>query len=65
MLIFAEKHKVAVLVNVGRFFEDPVYDVDEDAASEIDKTFPRKQLRDHLASQKRFLYLLRLKRAKY
>ncbi len=46
----------------GRFFEDPVYDVDEDAAVEFDKTFPHKELRDDLPSQKRFRQLVKLMR---
>lgn len=46
----------------GRFFEDAVYDVDEDAAAEFDKTFPHKELQDDLPSQERFRYLLGLRR---
>lgn len=46
----------------GRFFEDAVYDVDEDAAAEFDKTFPHKELQDDLPSQERFQYLLGLRR---
>ncbi len=46
----------------GRFLEDAVYDVDEDAAAEFDKTFPQKKLQDGLPSQERFRYLLGLRR---
>jgi len=46
----------------GRFFEDAVYDINEDAAAEFDKTFPHKELQDDLPSQERFRYLLGLRR---
>lgn len=46
----------------GRFFEDKVYNVDEDAAAEFDKTFPHKELQGDLPSQERFRYLLGLRR---
>lgn len=46
----------------GRFFEDAIFRVDEDAAAEFDKTFPPKELRDDLPSQERFRYLLGLRR---
>lgn len=46
----------------GRFFEDAIYGVDEDAAAEFDTTFPHKELQDDLPSQERFRYLLGLRR---
>jgi predicted N-acetyltransferase YhbS len=46
----------------GRFYEDPVYDVDEDVATEFDKTFPYKELRDDLPNQERFRHLVSLRR---
>ncbi len=46
----------------GRFFENVVYDVDEAAATEFDRTFPSKELRDDLPSQERFRYLIGLRR---
>ncbi|ADY55244.1 GCN5-related N-acetyltransferase [Syntrophobotulus glycolicus DSM 8271] len=46
----------------GRFFEDAVYDIDEEAAAEFDKTFPDKELQDDLPSQERFRCLLGLRR---
>ena len=46
----------------GRFFEDEIYDVDEKAATEFDKTFPHKELQDDLPSQERLRYLLGLRR---
>lgn len=42
----------------GIFIEDAIYDIDEDAAAEFDKTFPPKKLQDGLPSQERFRYLL-------
>lgn len=46
----------------GRFFEDAAYDVDPNAAEAFDKTFPAKELRDDLPSQKRFRDLVRMRR---
>jgi predicted N-acetyltransferase YhbS len=46
----------------GRFFADEIYDVDEKAAAEFDKTFPHKELQHNLPSQERFRYLLGLRR---
>lgn len=46
----------------GRFFEDAVYDVDPNAAASFDKTFPAKELRDDVPSQKRFRDLVRMRR---
>lgn len=42
----------------GRFFEDRVFDVDEDAAMAFDKSFPYKEPLSSLPSQKRFLQLV-------
>lgn len=46
----------------GRFFEDTIYGVDENAVAEFDKIFPQKKLQDDLPSQERFRYLLGLRR---
>ena len=42
----------------GCYFEDKVYEIDEVAAAEFDKTFPQKEKVEGTASQKRFLELL-------
>ena len=42
----------------GCYFEDKVYEIDEAAAAEFDKTFPQKEKVEGTASQKRFLELL-------
>lgn len=46
----------------GRLFEDQVYNVDETASKEFDKSFSPKELRDDLLSQKRYQYLVSMKR---
>ena len=46
----------------GRFFEDAVYDVNEAAAAEFDKSFHPKELLEGLPSQERFRYLVGLRR---
>lgn len=46
----------------GRFFEDPVYDLDEAAAAEFDKSFPQKEKRNDLPSQSRFRELVGMRR---
>ncbi len=48
----------------GRFIEDEVYDIDDAAAAKFDKSFPVKELRDDLPSQKRFLELVAMRRAR-
>ncbi|HPJ76529.1 MAG TPA: N-acetyltransferase [Clostridia bacterium] len=44
----------------GRFFEDKIYDIDEEKAKIFDKNFPFKKLKEGLESQKRFSYLIGL-----
>ena len=46
----------------GRFFEDAVYDINEAAAVEFDKSFPHKEMQEDLPSQERFRYLVGLRR---
>lgn len=46
----------------GRFFEDPVYDVDPEAALAFDRSFPTKEYREDTPSQARFRELLRRRR---
>ena len=46
----------------GLLFEDPIYDIDADAAAEFDKGFPEKELHDDLPYQKWFRYQLSLRR---
>lgn len=46
----------------GRFFEDSIYEIDEELANEFDKTFPYKELKNDLPSQKRFLELVKMRR---
>ncbi|MFZ5354646.1 MAG: GNAT family N-acetyltransferase [Bacillota bacterium] len=46
----------------GRFFEDPVYDIDEKAAEEFDAAFPKKEKLSGLPSQERFLQLVNMKK---
>ncbi|WP_084493005.1 GNAT family N-acetyltransferase [Lacrimispora indolis] len=45
----------------GRFFEDPIFEIDEEAAKEFDKGFPYKELQNSLPSQERFLQLVKMR----
>ncbi len=45
----------------GRFFEDPVFEIDEAAAKDFDNGFPYKELQDSLPSQERFLKLVQMR----
>ncbi|MGL6221315.1 MAG: GNAT family N-acetyltransferase [Lacrimispora sphenoides] len=45
----------------GRFFEDPIFDIDEAKAKEFDKSFPYKELQDSSPSQERFLQLVKMR----
>ena len=45
----------------GRFFEDAIYEVDEAAAKEFDKSFPCKELQNFLPSQERFRQLVEMR----
>lgn len=44
----------------GRFFEDSIYHIDEQAAKEFDKSFPKKDYVSNLPSQERFLKLVNM-----
>ncbi len=46
----------------GCFFEDSIYEINEDLAKEFDKNFPYKELINDLPSQKRFLELVKMRR---
>lgn len=46
----------------GRFFEDEVFDVDEDAARAFDRGFPTREKRENLPSQARFRALVSMRR---
>ncbi|WP_312432174.1 GNAT family N-acetyltransferase [Lacrimispora sp.] len=45
----------------GRFFEDPIFNIDEAKAKEFDKSFPNKELKDSSPSQDRFLQLVHMR----
>ena len=45
----------------GRFFVDPIFDIDEAKAKEFDKRFPNKELQDSSPSQERFLQLVNMR----
>jgi predicted N-acetyltransferase YhbS len=45
----------------GRFIEDKIYDIDENAAKEFDQGFPSKDLLWDLPSQKRFQELVKMR----
>jgi predicted N-acetyltransferase YhbS len=45
----------------GRFFEDPIFDIDEAKAKEFDKSFPYKELQNSYPSQERFLQLVKMR----
>lgn len=45
----------------GRFFEDPIFDINEAKAKEFDKSFPYKELQDSSPSQERFLQLVKMR----
>ena len=45
----------------GRFFEDAIYQIDEAAAQEFDKSFPRKERQTGLPSQERFCQLVEMR----
>ncbi|MGI6084317.1 MAG: GNAT family N-acetyltransferase [Acetivibrionales bacterium] len=49
----------------GRFLEDPVYEIDEKAASEFDTTFPKKDKKSGLPSQERFTQLVNMRKPRY
>jgi len=57
-----ELHENALSGIKGCYFEDKVYEVDETAATEFDKTFPPKEKAQGTASQKRFLELVASRR---
>ena len=46
----------------GRFFEDPVFEVDEDAAEAFDRAFPPREKQSGLPSQQRFLETVTMRR---
>lgn len=46
----------------GRFFEDPVFEVDEDAAEAFDRAFPPREKQSGLPSQQRFLETIAMRR---
>lgn len=46
----------------GRFFEDEVYILDQEASKEFDKGFPKKEIMDGLPSQLRFQELIKMHR---
>ncbi len=48
----------------GRFFEDPVFEIDETATAEFDRLFPPKEKHDDLPSQDRFHALVGMRRAR-
>ena len=53
-----ELYEMALSDVSGCYFEDEVYEIDEAAAVEFDKTFPQKKKIKGTASQKRFLELV-------
>ena len=57
-----ELYENALAGSSGCYFEDEVYEIDEVAAAEFDKTFPPKEKVCGTASQKRFLELVNSRR---
>lgn len=57
-----ELHENALSGIKGRYFEDKIYEVDETAAADFDKTFPAKERIAGTASQKRFLEVAAMRR---
>ena len=47
----------------GRFVEDDIYEISEEAAAEFDKRFPEKEKISGTDSQKRFLELIGMRRS--
>lgn len=48
----------------GCFLEDPVFDIDEKAAEKFDNSFPKKDKKNCLPSQQRFMHLVNMRRAR-
>lgn len=46
----------------GCFFEDSAYEIDENAAEEFDRTFPKKDKQSGLPSQERFIQLINMRK---
>jgi len=57
-----ELSKGALTGKSGRYFENDIYDLEEQAATEFDKQFPPKEKIEGLPSQQRFQELLKARR---
>lgn len=57
-----ELYENALAGAAGRYLEDPVYEVDEAAAEEFDKAFPKKEKEADTPAQKRFQELVVLRK---
>jgi predicted N-acetyltransferase YhbS len=55
-----ELYQCALFDCSGRFFEDLVFEIDETAANEFDKSFPRKKKQSGLPTQERFQQLVNM-----
>ncbi|ABR47624.1 hypothetical protein Amet_1425 [Alkaliphilus metalliredigens QYMF] len=52
------------LLIIGRFLEDSVYEIDEIASKEFDKSFPPKDKLNGLPTQKRFIQLINMRKTR-